>query len=122
MINGSMIIEKITNSNGTAIKFEDGTMIAFMKHLLSASSYSYSLWANGTYYSDVNINHYYPVPFNSIYSITVSSMNSQSSVMLGGNTGTDGYDLEKIKTIRLIKPDNAANNNTYSIIVFGTWK
>lgn len=27
MLNDSMIIERITNSNGTAIKFEDGTMI-----------------------------------------------------------------------------------------------
>lgn len=31
MLNGSMIIEKITNSNGTAIKFEDGTMIYYGK-------------------------------------------------------------------------------------------
>lgn len=31
MINGSMIIEKITNDNGTAIKFEDGTMIYYGK-------------------------------------------------------------------------------------------
>lgn len=38
MFNGSMIIEKIENDNGTAIKFEDGTMICYGKRTFTVTN------------------------------------------------------------------------------------
>lgn len=52
MLNGSMIIERIENENGRALKFEDGTMICY-----TSKDYSFKFSAQwGVLYETPNFN------------------------------------------------------------------
>lgn len=77
MLNGSMIIERIENDNGTAIKFDDGTLIQCGTKYFSGLPITrpYGLTGSNDYFAQVDL--VFPIAFTGINSIlcTVNSPN-----------------------------------------------
>ena len=109
MLNGSMIVEKITNSNGTAIKFEDGTMIYYGKISKNVSPRDndtiFNLPANFLNNNYIAICSRSAPPYFTEYEIAIRKM-----------------ETNKI-TIACFGMDNAPSINiTLYVMAIGTWK
>ena len=109
MINGSMIIEKITNDNGTAIKFEDGTMICYGSITTQNNSY-------------VSFN--FPKAFISIPSLTLTCVTSDDTfvkVAVAKNLEKTGVAVACMYA-RLGQSFEAFGEEFVKYIAIGNWK
>lgn len=112
-----MIIEKITNDNGTAIKFEDGTMIQTGKKAWTGKR-NFS-W-NGYYLTDP-VDIPFATEFTSLYSCTCNaySDNNSATIMVMNKFP----DLTKIP--HMYVGSDISKDITYQevhYIAIGTWK
>ena len=117
MLNGSMIIEKITNSNGTAIKFEDGTMIQTGKKAWTGKrNFSWKGW----YLTDP-VDIPFATEFVSLYSCTCNAYtNKDHAIIIITNSAPD---LTKIP--HMYVGNDSSSNSAYQevhYIAIGTWK
>lgn len=102
-----IVVKKTTNSNGTAIKFSDGTLICTKKLTGKTSN---TLWYDSLYYSDIWWGNL-AAPFTEIYSI-----NATSDSQYWCSVSDQGY-------VRLFRLSKVTDYN-YSIYltVIGRWK
>lgn len=114
MFNGSMIIEKIENDNGTAIKFEDGTMICYGKRTFTVTNNNHlgQLYYGGS----LNLGKY-PETFieEPVTNLTIK-----------GNMAVAEYAYGGVSSIGSIYVFNATSRTNQTEIVnfiaFGKWK
>ena len=110
-----MIIEKITNSNGTAIKFEDGTMICYetISKIVSLTDY----WGQ---LKKGLISITFPQKFISISLVNVGLIDAEKFAQLSisaDSINTSGF------TAILFKPNAATNTGIkFGYTAIGTWK
>lgn len=117
MLNGSMIIEKITNSNGTAIKFEDGTMIQTGKKAWTGKrNFSWKGW----YLTDP-VDIPFATEFVSLNSCTCNAYSNDTiATIIIVNKAPD---LTKIP--HMYVGSDASSDSAYQevhYIAIGTWK
>ena len=112
-----MIIEKITNSNGTAIKFEDGTMICYGNAAITSPTY-------GDWYGFCRLTN--------TFTVNLPSAFKDNNYSLELTSNTFGYfsaiiiekGLDNFKFRACTHNQNAYNpgNGRFNYIAIGTWK
>lgn len=111
------IIESGSNTNGSWIKFSDGTMICY-KEISGNTGGVFELWANGIYFFDIN-NGNWANEFKQIQNVQVTNKSSQMWCTTFETTNTFAG-----KT-RLIRPNDggsAGQNYNINIMALGKWK
>lgn len=115
----SQQIETITNSNGTAIKYPDGTLICTNK--IENQSYPITQ-AWGSIFETPNTSTAgattFPVAFVSKPALTASQIGNLS----GGMLNDLYYDNTKITRVNFRRPTSATSSLSYSYIAIGRWK
>ena len=111
-------IKTISNINGTALKFADGTMIQVGEY--SANKETNIAMSNGGY-STSGTNIPYPIAFNSIYNFSVISKSDTNDN--GFIINKDNSDVSKIAGFWwTINSNTTAVEHTLSYIAIGSWK
>lgn len=109
------IVESGSNTNGTYIKYADGTMICTKQ--LSGSA-SFSVWFSPIYLADVSAGSW-PQSFVSLKSVVGTNTASQTSIFAI-------YDptITSAGTARIINIANSTGTKNYNlnIVAIGTWK
>lgn len=109
----SNIIESGSNSNGSWIKYSDGTMICTKQ---IGTDISTTLWSNGIYYSDYNTGNWAQT-FSKLNGVQATSLTNQWWCNVSNSTTSNSG------TLRLMRPDNASPVYfSASIVGFGRWK
>ena len=115
----TMGIETITNSNGTAIKYPDGTLICTNK--IENQSYEITT-AWGAIFETANTSTTgsttFPVAFVSKPALTATQIGNLS----GGMLNDLYYDNTKITRVNFRRPTSATAVLSYSYIAIGRWK
>lgn len=111
-------IESISGTNGTALKFPDGTLICYGRRVLETVAIT-NQWGS-VFASNSVAGFTYPVPFTDIPVLTMSG-NSQNmnfwimEIGTGSNTETP--------VIQLLRGTSSTiNNGTINYIAVGRWK
>ncbi len=110
-----LIPEVITNENGVAVKFPEGTMFCH-KHTSGTASFDAQWYMFWIAYFDLGD---YPVPFIETprTSIQYTGLNTQWIGSQSNRTGSH------VGTIGILKPNNAKDVNMFfDVIAIGRWK
>lgn len=117
-------IETITNSNGTAIKYPDGTMICTQKISVQGAK-DWSAWGP-LFTNPVTNMPNFPVNFIDIPVVTLSPESVGFNFWIGtlDEGGTGQTSVSKAQSIQLIRPTNpgVVANYRIHIIAIGRWK
>ena len=107
------VVESGSNTNGNYIKFSNGIMICTKQITGSVTA---TIWAGNTYYYDLTGGSW-AATFTSINNIQVSNLTKQFWCTISDSTNSS------VGTIRLIRPDGAANQQyNVQIYAIGFWK
>ena len=110
------IIETVTNSNGTAIKYSDGTMIVTQK--VGVSQAVTTSW-HGLYVSAKSFPDF-PVAFTTLYSCSLTLEGALYNAWVMTSAANT---LTKAGSIYLISAESIATFNGYvNVIAVGKWK
>lgn len=113
-------IETITNENGTAIKYPDGTMIC-MKRLdiggsVSSPTVAITNGSSPAYYSDDIEVGAFPVPFTELHYNTSKFVAAQGAYNIWQGNSPNGGAMGKFPPVRLMCSNSY---NTYGVCIFG---
>ncbi len=110
------IIESGSDSNGTYIKYKDGTMICTMRY---STSVAISTAWGGMYRSDIITMPNYPVAFTSLSSIQYSTTGSNSALVVNWSAGN----LTKPDNVALLRGVSATSQEyIINVTTIGKWK
>lgn len=108
-------VETITNDNGTAIKFSDGTLIC--KKTLTITP-SMKAWFGGLYYDDLSMGNWaYPFIDENGPIISATIDNNQYWLASCG-----WYNKTSAGTCRILRMNELNQSVTFNIIGYGRWK
>jgi len=109
---GDGIIESGSNSNGSYIKFKDGTMIQFGL----TTSYANTTLAATVYHG--SITKYFPTPFITITSCVSQAATNSTNIVWGGISKVDSLERAIICKVGISSGDTGIS----SWLAIGTWK
>ena len=120
-----IVLEKVTNSNGTAYKFADGTMICAMTHTVN-TTITYP-WSNMYISSGIHNLPNYPVEFieTPVVNITLTNITGDGAWFMSGSSAESYRPNKKhAGNYYLCRGDvlNTAKDFIFNIIAVGKWK
>lgn len=112
-LDSKIIYDSGSNSNGSWIRFNDGTMVC-TKNLIGTTG-RFNLWANGTYYMDIQ-NGNWPLSFTKLDDIQVTNAHNQMWCCCSNHS------LVSAGVTRLVRPDDGGSGQNYNINIMGIGK
>ena len=112
VIDGLTNIETVTNTNGKAIKFPNGTLIC--RGTISMSSTTFNTWGQ-MYAGTFTVNHTFPVEFIETPTINLTPHNL-------GVVYERIITTKQITSVSIMRPTSSTGAVSIDYIAIGTWK
>ena len=115
-------IVTVTNDNGTAIKYPDGTMITYQKYSVNVSDWI--AWGN-MFYAKLGVPPNFPLAFVGKIPIVTQTLETSSSnaMLCTASEYTGSSSLTRAGACQLVRPTTATECIfTVNITAIGKWK